>query len=132
MLLCLSLLVAAAPMALAAETTPQLSLTAQWDQGTALVTLSVQNAESVSNGRIILNYPECAVLEDTVLLAPVGMHSISDDLSLSWVGSDFSENQPLLQLRFAPAEDMTVGAQAPELFAGETALTAESAVVAPN
>lgn len=112
---------------------PRLTVSTEVGSGLATATVYLENGEGLTNGRIRVDYsPEAATLEDVQALVTCGAASVNREeagqVSLAWVGSSLTgERTALLRLSFRLAEqDLTLTAQAPEAYAGETALTVEA------
>lgn len=130
MLLVLALVLAAAPAALAAETGAALVLETQTGDSLFTVTVWLEDAAGVSNGRLLVNYDADALTLTKAEPADAGaVTSVNDrsagTLALAWVGSDLTADKTLmLTLTFSVKEGSTatVTAESDGIYAGTAAV----------
>lgn len=135
LLLVLVMAFAMTTVAFAADAaSPRLTVSTEVGNGLVTATVYLEEGEGLTNGRIFVSYsPEAVTLEGAQALVTCGAASVNKEeagkVSLAWVGSSLTgEKTALLRLTFtfAGEEDVTLTAQAPEAYAGETTLTVEA------
>ena len=134
LLLALVMVFAMTTVTLAADAaSPRLTVCAEIGDGHVSATVYLEGAAGVTNGRITLTYdPKAATLEGTQVLLACGAASVNQEegeVSLAWVGSELGAEETAavcLTFTFVGEQDLTLTAEAPEAYAGETTLTVEA------
>lgn len=135
LLLALAMLCGMLSVASAATDAAGLHLSLRYEKQELVVTLSLSGGAGVSNGRVCLSYDaKAAQPKFWCALAECGAGNFNakteGKLYYAWVGSSFTEETTeLLEVRFAVSDDLNFSAQALELYAGQTKLTASDAGV---
>lgn len=111
----------------------QLTMTAEYRAGNAIVTVCLEGSEGVTNGRLTVGYdPEATTLTGSRVLGSFGASSVNEErageVSLAWVGSSLTaEKTAMVELTFRATQDAAFTAEAGEVYAGEEKRTAEGA-----
>lgn len=123
------------------EAQPQPSITAVYCAGETTVTVTLEEASGVTNGKLQVAYDAGLVtLESTKVLFDCGAASVNKEtagaLSLAWVGSSLEGGSPLLELTFrsipGAAGDAVYTAETLELYTGpDTWDSAAASVTVP-
>ena len=105
----------------------QIVLDAGFMETNVQITVRLEHAANVTNGRLVLDYDaEAAALVEAQKASNVGRISVNENtagqVSIAWVGSDFTEeNSQVATLVFQPRkeQDLHFAAACPELYAGK-------------
>lgn len=130
--LVLAMMLCMIPCVSAAADQARIVLDAGFVETDVYVTVRLEQAANVTNGRLVLDYDaDAATLLKVQKGAAVGRlsdnHNSAGQVSIAWVGSDFTgEDSQVVTLVFRPekAQDLHFAAACPEVYAGKEAVQA--------
>lgn len=130
LLLTLAMLAGMLTVAAAANEEANLSLNLRCEKSELVATLRLTGGEGVTSGRVCLRYDaKAAQLVGSRVLAACGEANVNaeteGEIFLAWVGSAFEEEEALLEVHLAFSGDVTLSAEALELYVGQTKIAAK-------